>query len=93
MIHAAITAIGHFLPDYRMTNDELERLVDTSDAWIRSRTGIAQRHVAATGHTASHGAFSHCMHGTIWCTTRTSSSAGTPPVFRPDAAVSPSLSK
>lgn len=45
MIHAAITTVGHYLPDYRLTNAELEKLVDTNDEWIRSRTGIIERRI------------------------------------------------
>ena len=44
-----IAGTGRYLPARVLTNDELARTVDTSDAWIRSRTGIAQRHIAA-GH-------------------------------------------
>ncbi len=42
---AKITAVGHYLPEYRMTNFELEKLVDTNDEWIRSRTGISERRI------------------------------------------------
>ncbi len=45
MVHAAITAVGHFLPEARLTNADLERMVDTSDEWIRSRTGIRERRI------------------------------------------------
>lgn len=45
MTRAAITAIGHFLPDDVMTNADLEKLVDTNDEWIRTRTGIRERRV------------------------------------------------
>lgn len=45
MIHAAITAVGHYLPEYRLTNAELEHLVDTTDEWILSRTGIRERRI------------------------------------------------
>ncbi|NNE69718.1 MAG: ketoacyl-ACP synthase III, partial [Rhodothermales bacterium] len=45
MVQAAITAIGHYLPEGRMTNADLEKLVDTSDEWIRTRTGIRERRV------------------------------------------------
>jgi 3-oxoacyl-[acyl-carrier-protein] synthase-3 len=44
-ITAAITAIGGFVPDCRLTNQELERMVDTSDEWIVTRTGIRERRV------------------------------------------------
>jgi 3-oxoacyl-[acyl-carrier-protein] synthase-3 len=45
MPRAAITAVGHFLPEERLTNADLERLVDTDDEWIRSRTGIRERRI------------------------------------------------
>ncbi len=43
MIKAAITGVHGFLPDYVLTNKELESMVDTSDEWIRTRTGITER--------------------------------------------------
>lgn len=45
MRSAAITAVGHFLPEYRLTNAELETIVDTNDEWIRTRTGIRERRI------------------------------------------------
>lgn len=42
---AAITSVGHFLPEERLTNFDLEKLVDTSDEWIRTRTGIRERRI------------------------------------------------
>jgi 3-oxoacyl-[acyl-carrier-protein] synthase-3 len=44
-VTAAITAIGGYVPDYILTNTELEKLVDTTDEWITSRTGIKERHI------------------------------------------------
>ncbi|SFH30793.1 beta-ketoacyl-ACP synthase III [Pedobacter insulae] len=44
-IHAAITAVNGYVPDYIMTNQELETIVDTSDEWITSRTGIKERRI------------------------------------------------
>lgn len=44
-IHAAITAVGGYVPEYIMTNKELETIVDTSDEWIQSRTGIKERRI------------------------------------------------
>ena len=44
-IHAAITAVGGYVPDYIMTNAEMETMVDTSDEWIQSRTGIKERRI------------------------------------------------
>lgn len=42
---AAITAVGGFLPDYILTNAELETMVETTDEWIQSRTGIKERRI------------------------------------------------
>lgn len=44
-ISAAITAVGGYVPDYKLTNAELEKLVDTNDEWIKTRTGIAERRI------------------------------------------------
>ncbi len=44
-IYAAITAVNGYVPDYIMTNKELETIVETSDEWITSRTGIKERRV------------------------------------------------
>ena len=44
-ITAAITGVGAYLPDYLLTNDELSRMVDTSDEWIMTRIGIKTRHI------------------------------------------------
>lgn len=51
MTYARIAGTGSYLPDNVMTNRELETLVDTSDEWIRERTGIEQRHIAVEGQT------------------------------------------
>lgn len=45
MTRAAITAVGHYLPEERLTNADLEKLVDTNDEWIRTRTGITERRI------------------------------------------------
>lgn len=42
---AAITAVGGYVPEYRLTNKELETIVDTTDEWIRTRTGIEERRI------------------------------------------------
>lgn len=44
-ITAAITAVGGFVPEDRLTNFDLEKMVDTNDEWIRSRTGIEERRI------------------------------------------------
>lgn len=45
MINAAITAIAGYVPDYVLTNQELEKMVDTTDEWIMTRTGIKERRI------------------------------------------------
>ena len=50
---AVIRGIGGYLPDRILPNAELSKLVDTSDEWIRERTGIHQRHIAADGEYTS----------------------------------------
>jgi 3-oxoacyl-[acyl-carrier-protein] synthase-3 len=52
-IRAVVRGVGHYLPDRVMPNAEFEALIDTSDAWIRSRSGIERRHIAAPGQTTS----------------------------------------
>lgn len=44
-ITAAITAVGGFVPEDKLTNADLEKMVDTNDEWIRSRTGIEERRI------------------------------------------------
>lgn len=44
-IQAAITAVGSYVPDYVLTNQELEKMIDTTDEWIRTRTGIEERRI------------------------------------------------
>jgi 3-oxoacyl-[acyl-carrier-protein] synthase-3 len=53
MIYSRISGTGSYLPERILTNDELERMVDTSDEWIRTRTGIVERHIAADNEMAS----------------------------------------
>ncbi len=52
-IRAAVTGVGHYLPDRVVPNSEFEAIVDTSDEWIRSRSGIERRHFAAPGQMTS----------------------------------------
>jgi 3-oxoacyl-[acyl-carrier-protein] synthase-3 len=49
---AQITAIGHYVPDKILTNFDLEKMVDTSDEWIRTRTGISERRILEHGATS-----------------------------------------
>jgi len=51
--YARIVGTGSYLPANVVSNDELSRRVDTSDEWIRSRTGIRQRHIAEPAQTSS----------------------------------------
>lgn len=51
--HSRIVGTGSYLPSKVLTNRDLERLVDTSDEWIYTRTGIRQRHIAAEKESAS----------------------------------------
>ena len=44
-INAVITGVGGYVPDYILTNDELSRMVDTSDDWIMTRIGVKERHI------------------------------------------------
>jgi 3-oxoacyl-[acyl-carrier-protein] synthase-3 len=54
---ARIAGTGSYLPERILTNAEMESLVDTTDEWIRDRTGIRQRHIAAAGQTTGDLAF------------------------------------
>ncbi|TAL29681.1 MAG: ketoacyl-ACP synthase III [Phenylobacterium sp.] len=49
VLRSVVTGVGGYLPDRIVTNDELSKLVDTSDEWIRERTGIRQRRQADDG--------------------------------------------
>ncbi|MGI5260157.1 beta-ketoacyl-ACP synthase III [Streptomyces angustmyceticus] len=51
MTGSRVLALGHYQPSGVLTNDDLARIVDTDDAWIRSRVGIRTRHVAAPDET------------------------------------------
>ena len=44
-IYAAITAVGAYVPEFRLTNEILETMVDTNDEWIQSRTGVEERRI------------------------------------------------
>ncbi len=53
MRRSILTGTGSCLPEKILTNDDLSKIVDTSDEWIRARTGIRQRHIAAEGELTS----------------------------------------
>lgn len=57
MIYSRIAGTGSYLPEKILTNHDLEKIVETSDDWIASRTGIRERHIAAEGETTSDLAF------------------------------------
>lgn len=52
-MYSRIAGTGSYLPEKILTNADLERIVDTSDEWIRTRTGISQRHIAVDGETTT----------------------------------------
>jgi 3-oxoacyl-[acyl-carrier-protein] synthase-3 len=52
-IRAVVRGVGHYLPERVVPNAELEALVETSDEWIKTRSGIERRHYAAEGQTTS----------------------------------------
>lgn len=52
-MYSRIIGTGGYLPEKILTNQDLESMVDTSDEWIRARTGITQRHIAAENQVAS----------------------------------------
>jgi 3-oxoacyl-[acyl-carrier-protein] synthase-3 len=51
LIYSRITGTGSYLPERVVSNAELEKMVDTTDEWIKTRTGIERRHIAADGET------------------------------------------
>jgi 3-oxoacyl-[acyl-carrier-protein] synthase-3 len=52
-MHAAITAVGGYVPEKVLTNKDLETMVDTTDEWIKSRTGIEERRILEDGKATS----------------------------------------
>ena len=52
-VPVAISGTGMYVPDRVLTNEDLSRMVDTSDEWIRERTGIRRRHIAEAGELTS----------------------------------------
>jgi len=53
-MYSRVIGTGKYLPEKVLTNQELEQMVDTSDEWIRTRTGIESRHIAAEDEATSH---------------------------------------
>lgn len=52
---ATITAVGHYVPDKILSNADLEKMIDTNDEWIRTRTGIRERRILTEGATSDMG--------------------------------------
>ena len=52
-LRAVVEGVGHYLPDRIVPNSEFEKTLDTSDEWIRTRSGIERRHFAADDQTTS----------------------------------------
>lgn len=52
-IRAGIKGLGYYIPEKVLTNFDLEKIVDTSDEWIKTRTGISERHIAEKGTRSS----------------------------------------
>lgn len=52
-VRAVVTGVGHYLPERIVPNSEFEATLETSDEWIRTRSGIERRHFAAEGETTS----------------------------------------
>ena len=50
---SVVRGVGGHLPERALTNDDLAKMVDTTDEWITARTGIKKRHIAADGETTS----------------------------------------
>ncbi len=61
-MYSRITGTGSYLPEKILTNLDLERMVDTNDEWIRTRTGITQRHIASEDQVASDLALYACQN-------------------------------
>ena len=52
-MNATITATAHYVPEKVLTNHDLENIIDTSDEWIQSRTGISQRYIVGENEATS----------------------------------------
>ena len=52
-LRSVVMGVGSYLPARRVTNSDMEKMVDTTDDWIVQRTGIRARHLAAEGETTS----------------------------------------
>ena len=68
-MYSRIAGTGSYLPEKVLTNRDLERMVDTSDEWIVTRTGIRERRIAADGETASDMALAASRRALAMCWT------------------------
>ena len=66
MIWSRIAGTGSYLPERVVTNADLARSMDTSDEWIRGRTGIGQRHIADESQGSSDLALKACEAAGVW---------------------------
>jgi len=64
-LRAAITGVQGYVPDYILTNAELETMVDTNDEWIRTRTGIQERHILKGEGKATSDMAVECVKGLL----------------------------
>lgn len=64
-MHAAITAVNGYVPDYILTNAELETMVDTNDEWITTRTGIKERRILKGEGLATSDMAVHAVNGLL----------------------------
>jgi 3-oxoacyl-[acyl-carrier-protein] synthase-3 len=64
-IHAAITAVNGYVPDYILTNQELETMVETNDEWITTRTGIKERRILKGEGLATSDMAVHAVEGLL----------------------------
>ena len=75
MTYSRIIGTGSHLPENCLTHAEMEKMVDTTDEWIRTRTGIEQRHIAAEGETTSDLAVEACLRRRLGAVDRDSRDA------------------
>jgi 3-oxoacyl-[acyl-carrier-protein] synthase-3 len=65
IVRSVIRGVGAYLPKRVLTNDDLARIVDTSDEWIKERTGIAERHIAEEGEFTSDMGIAACRQALV----------------------------
>ena len=80
LARAKITALGTFVPPRLLTNDDLEKMVETSNDWIVDRTGIRERHIVDTGVATSDLAMLTASHWPLSMALRMKEAVWKPPV-------------